>query len=45
MKRENMAVFLENWKIFFALVVLAMITTVSNFGITKSWDRYRIKCW
>ena len=34
-KRENMAVFLENWKIFFALVVLAMITTVSGFGIIK----------
>jgi hypothetical protein len=34
-KRENMALFLANWKIFFALVVLAMITTVSGFGIIK----------
>ena len=34
-KRENMALFAENWKIFLALAVLAMITTVSGFGIIK----------
>ena len=32
---ENIALFCDNWKIFFALVVLAMITTVSGFGIIK----------
>lgn len=32
---ENIQVFLKNWKIFFALVVLAIVTTVSGFGIIK----------
>ncbi len=32
---ENIQVFLKNWKIFFALVLLAIVTTVSGFGIIK----------
>ena len=34
-QRDNVGVFLANWKIFSGLVLLAIVTTVSGFGIIK----------